>query len=239
MLDDTSMARIARNVESLQQVILCADRVREHLHDEEASNLIEACLAYDDARNQVVISDLVARETGKRHAWVQTFSGRQFYPTSPRPENIVFKDIAHSLSNVCRFNGHSRTFYSVAQHSVHVSSLLMERDLKLWGLFHDAAEAYLSDIPKPTKALLPQFTAMEDRVLKAVAVRFDLPWPIPDEVEQADLIALATEKRDLMGVSPALWNLNVEPDPKQIEPFGPATAKLIFIRAYMELGGRI
>lgn len=236
MLGDSAQ-RIARNMEALQRVIVIADRIREHLHDEDPDVLIQTCLDYDDARNQVVIPDLLEPRPQAKHVWVQTYTGRQFYPTNPRPEDIDFRDIAHALSNICRFNGHSREYHSVAQHSVHVSSLLEGRDLKLWGLLHDAAEAYLSDVPKPTKPLLPEFEAMEDRLLQAVAVRFDLPWPMPEEVNRADLIALATEKRDLMGPEPAPWNLNIEPDPKRIEPVGPATARLMFIKAYTELGG--
>jgi uncharacterized protein len=82
--------------------------------------------------------------------WIQTYTGKQFWPLSPLPEDIVIEDIAHALSMQCRFGGHVRTFYSVAQHSVHVS-LLVEPQYALWGLLHDAAEAYLVDLPRPIK----------------------------------------------------------------------------------------
>ena len=79
-------------------------------------------------------------------SWLQTYTGIQFWPLDPRPEEIDIQDIAHALSLLCRFNGHCQRFYSVAEHSVHVSTILAP-EFGLWGLLHDAAEAYLSDIP--------------------------------------------------------------------------------------------
>ncbi|HQY88573.1 MAG TPA: hypothetical protein PK402_07935 [Tepidisphaeraceae bacterium] len=132
------------------------------------------------------------------HTTVTTFSGRCLDLIAPDPADIDIRDIAHSLAMQCRFNGHTNRFYSVAQHTVHVSNLL-DGDDALWGLLHDAAEAYVSDIPRPLKAQLPEFEVAEDRMLKAIIARFGLSaWPMTPRVKWADDTLLVTECRDLM-----------------------------------------
>jgi len=84
------------------------------------------------------------------NAWIQTISGRKFPLAEPDPNQIDIEDIAHALSMLCRFNGHCTQFYSVAEHSMHVSHEI-SNDLALAGLLHDAAEAYLGDVPSPLK----------------------------------------------------------------------------------------
>ena len=105
--------------------------------------------------------------------FIGTFSGLRFWPLNPNPEKILIEDVAHSLAHQCRFGGHVWRFYSVAEHSVHVSNLYPSEDV-LWGLLHDASEAYLVDLPRPLK-LLPEFALYreaERRLQRAVAVRF-------------------------------------------------------------------
>ena len=167
-------------------------------------------------------------------SWIQTYAGKQFWPLAPKPEDLDIVDIAHSLSLQCRFNGHCREFYSVAEHSVRVSEILPP-DLALWGLLHDAAEAYLSDLPKPIKQLLPAFCEAEDRLLEVILDRFGLTWPLPEEVHEADLRLLATEARDLMAPPPEPWGLDIEPLPRAIEPWAPENAERRFLRAFEEL----
>ena len=87
--------------------------------------------------------------------FIGTFSGLRFWPLDPNPEKILIADIAHALAHQCRFGGHASKFYSVAEHSVHVSKLCLPEHA-LWGLLHDASEAYLVDLPRPLK-LLPEF----------------------------------------------------------------------------------
>ena len=84
---------------------------------------------------------------------------------------------------------------------------LLPLKYQLWGLLHDAAEAYLPDVPRPVKPFMPGFDAIERRILECVAERFTLEWPMPKEVKRADNIALATERRDVMIASPHDWNL--------------------------------
>ena len=98
--------------------------------------------------------------------WIQTHLGIQFIVLEPRFENIHIGDIAHALSMNCRFNGHCKDFYSVAEHSVHVSRILDDDpNLALWGLLHDASEAYITDLPRPVKNAMPQFEEIEERYL--------------------------------------------------------------------------
>ena len=130
---------------------------------------------------------------------ITTFSGVLFRPLLPNPDDIRIADIAHALSQQYRFAGHTRTFYSVAEHSVRVSLLGRPEDAP-WGLLHDASEAYLSDGPAPVK-LLPQFEAYRaaERSLQGtIAVRFGLSTEQPRSVTEADRAILEIEIRDLL-----------------------------------------
>jgi len=170
--------------------------------------------------------------------WIQTFTGRRFDPLRPDPADVDIRDVAHSLSLLCRFNGHCLAYYSVAEHSVRVS-LLVPPPLAMWGLVHDAAEAYLSDLPRPVKHRFPAFSDMEDRLLEVIVRRFGLPWPMPPEVKRADDVLLATERRDLMAEGPGSWDLGVDPLPERIVPLGPADAERAFLARYeaVRVGG--
>src|SRR6266516_3714044 len=111
-------------------------------------------------------------------------SGKWFNVFDPKPEDIDLKDIAHALANQCRFTGHVREFYSVAQHSVLVSQFCDASDAQ-WGLLHDASEAYLSDIARPIKKhpdFGPFYLKVEDGLTAAIMKAFDLTKDIPDKV---------------------------------------------------------
>lgn len=166
--------------------------------------------------------------------WIQTYSGNKFHSLEPRPEEIKLVDIAHALSMLCRFNGHCLSFYSVAEHSVRVSRILPP-EFALWGLLHDAGEAYLTDLPRPVKQRLPEFRVMEDRVLEQVAVRFGLVWPMPQKVKTADNRLLATEARDLMAPHPEDWGLGIAPLDERIVPLLPSEAEELFLAEYDKL----
>lgn len=146
-----------------------------------------------------------------KSAWIQTYNSHKLYPMDPDNEEneIDIEDIAHSLSMQCRFNGHSRDFYSVAQHSCEVCDLIFaetrSKELALWGLLHDAAEAYLSDIPKPIKKYLNGYKEAEDALLKKIIKKYGLSWPQPEIVSKYDIVMLLTEHEWLMGYSPDDW----------------------------------
>ena len=167
-------------------------------------------------------------------SWIQTYGGRQFWPLAPDARDLDIADIAHSLSLLCRFNGHCRAFYSVAEHSVRVSDILPPH-LALWGLLHDAAEAYLGDLTRPLKQDAAWFNQAEARLLEVVADAFGLAWPMPAAVLQADDVLLATEARDLMAAPPAPWRLDVDPLPEPIRPLSPGEAEALFLKRFGEL----
>jgi len=105
--------------------------------------------------------------------YVSTFLGHRFFLTCPRIDDVAIEDIAHGLAYQCRFNGQTREFYSVAQHSLMVMQLVPP-PLRLAALLHDAAEAYLGDMVKPLKNLFPEFSAIESRVMQIIGQRFDV-----------------------------------------------------------------
>ena len=182
-------------------------------------------------------------------SWIQTFTGRKFFPLAPRPDDICIQDIAHALSMKCRFGGHCQTFYTVAEHSVRVSRRLESggSQLALWGLMHDAGEAYLPDVGAPIKntvhlhldgQVLP-FGDAEDRILEAVAAALNFPPIDYAAVRTADLELLVTEARDLLSTPPEPWNLGVSPLPDRILPAPtPAAAEALFLSRYHELRTR-
>jgi hypothetical protein len=166
---------------------------------------------------------------------VRTLSGSLFDVVNPRAEAIRIDDIAASLAKLCRFNGHCRPFYSVADHSIRVSEACEERDA-LWGLLHDASEAYLGDMVSPIKQLgeLAQYRELHFRVQSAVLARFGLGWPQPASVGHTDLEAAATEMRDLTGGDRSHLP---EPWPDTIHPRGIAEAEVAFLDRFAKLTG--
>lgn len=132
-------------------------------------------------------------------AWLQTYGGTQFYPLAARPEDVHITDIAHALSCTARYGGHTRRFYSVAQHSVLVSQVC-KPEHALHGLLHDAAEAYLGDMPRPIKHApgFEMFRQADHRLMLVIRERFGLTEWEPADVKHADAVLLATERRDLL-----------------------------------------
>lgn len=176
-------------------------------------------------------------ETSRRGPWMQTFRGRQFWPLDPRTEDVYIDDIAASLSKQCRFAGHSLEFYSVAEHSVRVSLACDPLDA-LWGLLHDASEAYLVDVPRPIKPYLKEYRSIETNVMNAICKRFGLSETMPESVKQADTALLATEARDLM-VTPHLTDRGLEEEalPEEIVPWTHEHARLRFVARFLEIKG--
>jgi 5'-deoxynucleotidase YfbR-like HD superfamily hydrolase len=128
---------------------------------------------------------------------MQTFTGKAIDLANFREDDVRLADIAHALSLINRFTGHTTAPYSVAQHSVLVSKIV-EQQHALWGLMHDASEAYLGDVSTPLKMMLPNYRELEDHVQRTIATKFGMRWPVPHEVKEADLRALLAEKRDIV-----------------------------------------
>lgn len=132
--------------------------------------------------------------------WITTVSGRRFYFLNPTPDSIRIQDIASSLSKQCRFAGHTRKFYSIAEHSLYVSYLAIN---PLEGLLHDASEAFLVDMPTPIKREIKQYAELEDTIMGAIAKRFNIGWPVSDDTHDADKAQLIEEATHL--VANAEW----------------------------------
>ena len=167
---------------------------------------------------------------------ILTAEGTYFDFTDPAGSAFGIWSIAHALSNICRYTGHCAVHYSVAQHSVLVS-YQVPAEHALAGLLHDAAEAFIGDVAKPLKRLLPDYQALEARVEAAVFARFGLPPELPACVKHADLVLLLTEKRDLMpACANREWNLQgVQPMERRIRPWVPEQARTAFLQRFEEL----
>jgi 5'-deoxynucleotidase YfbR-like HD superfamily hydrolase len=169
--------------------------------------------------------------------WMITTSGVRYYPLDPRAEDVKIEDIAHSLAKQCRWGGHSKRFYSVAEHSVLVSAKV-PREHALTALLHDATEAYLIDLPRPIKAHMPQYKKLELLNWRVIAERFRLPDDLPQCVHDADnavLLAEANEFFDssqinLIGVLPS-----IQPARVSIHYLLPETAKQRFLDRFHDL----
>lgn len=110
-----------------------------------------------------------------KKCYIYTRSGKKFFPAIPEPADILIEDIAHALSNTCRFTGHVKSFYSVAQHSVYVS-MDVPKKYALAGLLHDASEAYLCDVSAPVKKLpsMKSYREMEEHLQNVIFRKYGL-----------------------------------------------------------------
>lgn len=170
------------------------------------------------------------------NSWIQTYTGKKFYPLNPNPDDICIEDIAHALSNICRFTGHVSQFYSVAQHCVLVS-YICNHENALHGLAHDFAEAYAQDLPSPIKRTKEFYVyrEIENKIQRAICQKFALSESEPEDVKRADLLLLATEARDLMSPLHPDWNMKVKPLPFHIVPLPPEQAKRLLLDRFVEL----
>lgn len=169
-------------------------------------------------------------------AWIQTFSKKKFYPLNPNPDDIVIEDIAHALSNLCRFAGHTRQFYSVAQHSVLVS-LHCHPDNALAGLLHDASEAYLLDMPRPLKrhSSFQFYNDAETLLMNAISWKFQCNL-FERHIHRADMRVFAAECRDLMSpLHPEFDIGEYQPIEQVIIPLEPTAARRLFLHRFNEL----
>jgi hypothetical protein len=182
---------------------------------------------------------------GNRGPWVCTNSGRDFYLLDPQPEDIVIEDIAHSLAHQCRYNGHTDSFYSVAQHCVLLSQVVYPSEALL-ALMHDATEAYVGDVVAPLKGLIPNFKDIEARIWRCIVQAF--PCIDYDEegwarVAEYDRRICRNEAEHLfLNADSAVWGIGDPiPDTEGIisgslrRPWNPHQAQHIFTQRFKEL----
>jgi hypothetical protein len=169
--------------------------------------------------------------------WMQTASGRQFWPLDPRPHEVCIEDIAHALAMLCRYGGHCLRFYSVAEHSV-LLARSVPRSYRLWALLHDAAEAYTIDLIRPLKRSLPEYKKIEASVMHAICVRFNLHLGVPAIVKLNDNRLLADEKLQNMAAEPERWDDLAEPLGVVLQYWSPDRARAEFLSEFERIGAR-
>lgn len=137
-----------------------------------------------------------------KNSWIRTFSGGKVYFFNPEKSEIDILDIIHSLSMLCRFNGATKSFYSVAQHSVLVADNIYketkDKQLAFQGCCHDFSEAFISDIPSPFKTHFSGFKEIEIKMEEWLSKKFGFQYPFDPIVKKHDLRALSTEMANLM-----------------------------------------
>lgn len=174
-------------------------------------------------------------KVGSYGSCIELNNGLYFDYLDPDPELIDISVIAGPLSRLCRFAGQTNDFYSVAQHSVEVYKLTGT----LPGLFHDATEAFMADMPKPLKRLIPAYEEIEEKVWLAIAQAYGFNAELPTEVHVADRIMVLAEARDMLNTDtwkkwyPGLSLELVDEIPK-IVPLPPAEAEQLFLDTYFE-----
>ena len=168
--------------------------------------------------------------------WILTHSGLQFDLLQPKADAVRTTDIAHALARLCRFNGHVENHYSVAEHSLRVARLVPAQH-RLAALLHDATEAYVGDMVRPLKQVMPNYQHIEQSIWRAICSHLDLDPVLPKCVHQADMIMLATERRDLMPPHPGQWDCldGITPLQERITPMTAQHAKWAFHAQLMEL----
>lgn len=156
---------------------------------------------------------------------IRTFTGQYVNFIDPDPDTIVIEDIAHALSNMCRWGGHTPRFYSVAQHSI-LCSKHVDKHYRLAALMHDASEAYLMDIPRPIKKLLANYNEIENKLMEVIAKKFKFEWPMPEPVRISDDYMLYHE-----------WNFLIENNMDDFACFSPEVAKVNFLKEFRQIFG--
>jgi len=181
-------------------------------------------------------------ELDLRDMYMDTYSGKRFFPMWPSAEAIDIEDIAHALAHICRFGGHSKVFYSVAQHSELVSRIVPP-PFALAGLLHDASEAYLGDMIRPLKLKMPEYREVEKRWEAVIYESFGLPAENAHRdgfIKAADNHMLACEAKQLTHLAGEGWEVckyDYGFDFVRIEPLMPEEAEALFLERFEELIG--
>lgn len=184
--------------------------------------------------------------------YIETHTGKKFHFLEPDPSEIDIMDIAWSLSLQCRYNGHVKRFYSVAEHCCHIYDYMFHvmgvgnwpmvdkthGDMLLrTALLHDASEAYLSDIARPIKNMLPDYKKLEANIEKIIATKYQTLFPLPGSVKELDTRILFDERQQLLGSSGNVWaidNTDLKPLDVIIHGWPPVDAYENFMKRLRE-----
>lgn len=186
------------------------------------------------AESEAVLQALGRKPQRKTNPWIQTHTNKVFHLLGCTPDEICIEDIAHALSHICRFGGHTSRFYSVAEHCVVMSRVIPTLEC----LLHDASEAYLGDMVRPLKMNNEMYRDVEADVEVMIARKFSLPVRLDATIKQVDMRMLVTERNQLMGKSPLPYDVDevgYQPFPFTLECLPPPLAKQQFLQRYKEL----
>ncbi len=168
-----------------------------------------------------------------KEGWVELVSGTRFYFESPTDDMIHPEDVAHSLSKLCRYNGHTKRFYSVAEHACVMSDWVIKQPWAtprdgLTALHHDDPEYIIGDLITPIKVTMPQFKKLEIVLSQALAHRFMTEWPFPDWIKETDNRIIKDERRSIMNLSINEWGIeDLEPLNVKFMPISGRSSKLM------------
>ena len=196
--------------------------------------------------------DIVRDEvTGRVGDWMHTSLGNRFFPADPRPEEVFIEDIANGLALDCRYAGQGRTdrFYSVAEHSLHMTSYAWDRgwpaDALMAVLLHDAAEAYINDLPRAAKMAVGEGYAQIEWDLQSViedkfGIRSIAYHKWKDKIKDLDRRIVSNEKAAIMEHPQSWAHDKFAPLPGVvIECWSPTEVKERFLRMFYRLQDRI
>lgn len=177
-----------------------------------------------------------------QNPWARTYSGGVFHPLAPRCHEIRLEDIINPLANTVRYNGGTRygVHYSVAEHSVLIARLLRAQFpddpvLALQGLMHDAAEAYVGDMVRPVKSMVPAFREIEDRVTAVIFERYNIPYRWPAIVDEFDARICLDEEAQALHPGARRFEIEGGPLGLALEFWDRETARENFLIEFSEL----
>ena len=202
--------------------------------------MTEDGVLYHYARIEKQRSQIKVGNRGITDPWITTFSGRQFFLMEATKDDIYIEDIAHGLSNICRYTGQCKTFYSVAEHSVRLAELSWSPSMKLHALLHDAPEAYLNDLSTPVKQLMPEYRKMEEYLLKLIFDKYGISklatldkYADSTNIKSLDVLIRTPEVLSLFTAHPG-WELP-DYDYGKIKPWSHKKAERKFLRLFKQL----
>jgi uncharacterized protein len=200
----------------------------------------------DDEQYDAIINAVLAKAVDLEHNtsgdWMQTYTGKRFYPLRPDPELVCIEDIAHSLSLKCRYGGHCCFLFSVAEHSVLMADAVLSAGGSpmeaLMALMHDSPEAYVDDMIRPIKKSVIGYEQIETRVWEAICTKFDFDPNLPPIIKEFDNRILADEKAQNM----AALDWDYTPGPPlgvKLMFWNPIVAEEQFLRRFYTLTNQI
>lgn len=135
---------------------------------------------------------------------MEMLNGQMFNYNDPDVSSIDIQLVADVLSRNCRFAGHVKHFYSIAQHAVNVS-LIVALGHEKEALLHDTSEFVTNDMVTPLKAMMPDFRVVEHRIESRLCAHFGVPHPMSPAVKLADLQMLRIERAHLRPNDRSTW----------------------------------